>query len=53
MRTGLIIAGLFFIGGVLIIWSLFSPSVNTPLMVAGILLLLGALGIFVKELMKI
>lgn len=53
MRPGIVIGGLVFIGGVFILWSLFSPAVNMALMVTGLVFLVIAFVIFVRELMKI
>ena len=53
MRPGIVIGGLMFIGGSVILWSLLSPKVNMSLMVAGLVFLVIAFVMFVRELMKI
>ncbi|MBM2829794.1 MAG: hypothetical protein HW411_584 [Gammaproteobacteria bacterium] len=50
---GKTIGGLTFIGGCLIIRSLFSPSPNVYYLATGSLFLIAALVLFLKELKKI
>ena len=53
MKTGAVIGGLIFIGGAIVMWSLFSTIVNAPLLITGLGVLLIAFVLFIKELLKI
>ena len=53
MKPGAVIGGLILVGGAVVLWSLVSSTVSMPLLVTGLVLLIVAFVILVKELMKI
>lgn len=53
MKPGVVIGGLVFIGGAVVLWSLMSTTINMPLLVTGVVFLVIGLVVFIKELMKI
>lgn len=52
-KTGRIIAVLFFLGGAAVIRSLLRPAVDMPFMVTGLFLLLVAMILLIRAVMRI
>ena len=50
---GKYIGGLTLVGGVFVIWSMMSPEVNGVLMVIGIITIVAAIILFIRELSRI
>ena len=50
---GKFIAGMVFVGGLVVIRSLLTPTINMPILITGLIILLVAVGLFVKEISNI